>query len=51
MERISWIRQAQKRAENRTFVLPVDRKGRPILSFWLSQAPRPEVEDVEAEEV
>lgn len=47
-----WVKQARKRAESRTFTVPVDRKGRAILSFWLSQAPRPEVADeVSADEV
>lgn len=40
-----WQRNARKRASNRTFVVPTDAKGRPILSFYVSQAPRPEVED------
>lgn len=46
-----WVKQARKRAESRTFTVPVDRKGRAILSFWLSQAPRPEVADEVSEEV
>lgn len=44
-----WVRAARKRAESRTFVVPVDSKGRAKLSFWLSQAPRPEVDEVEFE--
>lgn len=44
-----WVRQARKRAETRTFTVPVDRKGRAILSFWVTQSPRPQpvVEDVD----
>lgn len=42
-----WVRQARKRAESRTFTVPVDRSGRAVLSFWVSQSPRPVVEDVD----
>lgn len=41
-----WVRQARRRADTRTFVVPVDAKGRAILSFWVSQSPRPVIEDV-----
>lgn len=42
-----WVRQARKRADSRTFVVPTDRRGRAILSFWVSQGMRPVVEDVD----
>lgn len=35
-----WMKQARKRAEARTFVVPVDSKGRAKLSFYISAAPR-----------
>ena len=45
-----WVRQARKRAESRTFTVPVDSKGRAILSFWITQAERPEPAPVEFED-
>ena len=45
-----WVRTARKRAEARTFTVPVDAKGRAILSFWVSQAERPEVAEEVTEE-
>ncbi len=40
-----WVRAAQKRASTRTFVVPVDARGRAVLSFWVSQTPRPVTEE------
>lgn len=43
----TWVRQAQKRASTRTFTVPTDSRGRAILSFWVSQAQRPEPAELE----
>lgn len=45
----TWVRQAQRRASTRTFVVPTDSRGRAILSFWLSRAERPAEQELEAE--